>query len=162
VTDPVLVGLISDTHGLLRPGVFDVFADVDRILNAGDVENPDILTDLLAIAPTTSVWGNVDGPAVHARTTESAVLRIGELQVAVIHGHQVHPDYERLVARFPDARVIVHGHTHVPRTLSVGGVSIVNPGAAGRAQKGHPPTVALLEVTGARASVRHVEIPAED
>lgn len=157
----VRIGLISDTHGHLRPEVFGVFEGVDRILNAGDVENPDILTDLEAIAPTTSVWGNVDGPAVQAVTAEEASIRFDGLTVALIHGHQVHPDYRKLVARFPGARVIVHGHTHVPRCLSVGDVLIVNPGAAGRALKGYPPMVALLEVSDGKASVRHVELPGE-
>ena len=154
----VRVGLISDTHGHLRPEVFQVFEGVDRILNAGDVENPDILADLDAIAPTTSVWGNVDGPHVQSATFEQAQVVIDGLNVALIHGHQVHPHYESLVARFPDAGVIVHGHTHVPRCLGVGDVLIVNPGAAGRALKGHPPTVAFLEVNGAEASVRYVEL----
>lgn len=155
------VGLISDTHGTLRPAVFDTFEGVDRILNAGDTENPDILTDLAAIAPTTSVWGNVDGPGVRSVTAEAAELRIGGVSVALIHGHQVHPVYERLTARFPRARVIVHGHTHVPRSLRVGDVLIVNPGAAGRALKGHPPMVGLLQVEDGRASVHHVELPAD-
>jgi putative phosphoesterase len=161
VSGTIRVGLISDAHGHLRPEVWDVFAGVDRILNAGDTEDPDILTDLEAIAPTTSVWGNVDGPAVREMTSEEASISIDGLGVALIHGHQVHPRYERLAARFPSARVIVHGHTHVPRCLCVGDVLIVNPGAAGRALKGHPPMVALLEVTDGTPSVRHVELSGE-
>ena len=153
-----LIGLISDTHGHLRPEVFRAFDGVDRILHAGDAENADILADLDAIAPTTSVWGNVDGPAIQALASEEATIRVDGLTVALIHGHQVHPAYESLVARFPDARVIVHGHTHVPRCLAVGDALVVNPGAAGRALKGYPPTVALLEVTGGEPSVRHVEL----
>ena len=154
------IGLIADTHGHLRPEVFDVLAGVDRVIHAGDVVDPVHLTDLAAIAPVTGVSGNVDGHAVRAVAPEQAVFDAAGVRVAVIHGHQVHPDYRRLLARFPDARVIVHGHTHVPRCDRVGDVLIVNPGAAGQAQKGHPPSVAILEVVGGEPTVRHVELEA--
>ena len=153
-----LVGLISDTHGHLRTAVFDALAGVERVIHAGDVEDPDHLTDLEAIAPVTAVSGNVDRHSVRAFVPEEAVVDVAGLRVAVIHGHQVHPDYRLLLARFPDARVIVHGHTHVPRCDSVGNVLIVNPGAAGRAQKGYPPSVAILEVTDGVPMVRHVDL----
>jgi putative phosphoesterase len=152
------IGLISDTHGHLRPEVFDALAGVERVIHAGDVEDPDHLTDLAAIAPVTAVAGNVDGLAVRAVLPEQAVVDAAGVRVAVIHGHQVHPDYRRLLARFPDARVIVHGHTHVPRCDRVGDVLIVNPGAAGQAQKGHPPCVAILEVVGGEPAVRYVPL----
>lgn len=152
------VGLISDTHGHLRPEVFAALEGVERVLHAGDVEDPDHLADLSVIAPVTAVSGNVDGPAVRAGVPEEAVLAVGGVRVAVIHGHQVHPDYRLLLARFPDARVIVHGHTHVPRCDVVGDVLLVNPGAAGKAQKGHSPSVAILEVADGRPTVWHVSL----
>ena len=154
------VGLIADTHGHLRPAVFDALAGVERVIHAGDVEDSDHLADLEAIAPVTAVSGNVDGHAVRAVVPEEAVMDIAGVRVAVIHGHQVHPDYHLLLARFPDARVIVHGHTHVPRCDSIGDVLLVNPGAAGKAQKGYAPSVAILEVADGRPSVRHVNLEA--
>ena len=154
------VGLIADTHGHLRPAVFDALAGVERVIHAGDVEDSDHLADLEAIAPVTAVSGNVDGHAVRAVVPEEAVMDIAGVRVAVIHGHQVHPDYHLLLARFPDARVIVHGHTHVPRCDSVGDVLLVNPGAAGKAQKGYAPSVAILEVADGRPTVRHVNLEA--
>jgi putative phosphoesterase len=153
-----LVGLISDTHGHLRPSVLTVFDGVDLILHAGDVEDPDILTDLMAIAPVTAVSGNVDGSEIRAAVPEEATVEVGGVRIGLIHGHQVHPDYRLLLGRFPDAAVIVHGHTHVPRCDSVGEVMIVNPGAAGKALKGYSPMVALLEVVAGRATVKHVEL----
>ena len=153
-----LIGLISDTHGHLRSSVFTVFDGVDLILHAGDVEDPDILTDLMAIAPVTAVSGNVDGSEIRAAVPEEATLEVDGVRIALIHGHQVHPDYRLLPGRFPDAAVIVHGHTHVPRCYSVGEVMIVNPGAAGKALKGDSPMVALLEVVAGRATVKHVEL----
>lgn len=158
MTPEARLGLISDTHGLLRPEVFRVLEGVDRVIHAGDVEDPDHLTDLEAIAPVTAVSGNVDRHDVRAVVPEEAELEVAGVRVAVIHGHQVHPDYRLLLKRFPAARVIVHGHTHVPRCESVGDVLIVNPGAAGSAQKGHAPSVAVLEVTDGRPVVRHVEL----
>ena len=156
------VGLISDTHGHLRPEVFEALEGVERVLHAGDVENPDHLADLEIIAPVTAVSGNVDGPKVRAGVPEQAVVEAGGIRIAVIHGHQVHPDYRLLLARFPDASVIVHGHTHVPRCDPVGGVLLVNPGAAGCAQKGYPPSVAILEVTDGRPTVRHLSLEGPD
>jgi len=154
------VGLISDTHGHLRPEVFAALEGVERVLHAGDVENPDHLTDLSVIAPVTAVSGNVDGPAVRSGVPEQVVVVVGGVRVAVIHGHQVHPEYRLLLARFPDARVIVHGHTHVPRCDMVGDVLLVNPGAAGNAQKGHAPCVAILEVADGLPTVRHLNLEA--
>jgi len=109
------IGLISDTHGHLRSSVFTVFDGVDLILHAGDVEDSDILTDLMTIAPVTAVSGNVDGSEIRAAVPEEATLEVDGVLIALIHGHQVHPDYRLLPGRFPDAAVIVHGHTHVPR-----------------------------------------------
>jgi putative phosphoesterase len=154
------VGLVSDTHGWLRPELFRVLDGVNRVVHAGDVEDPAHLRDLEAIAPLTAVAGNVDGPEVRSVAPEEASIEVAGVRVAVIHGHQVHPEYERLVGRFPDARVIVHGHTHVPRCLEVGDVLIVNPGAAGRAQKGHLPSVAILEVADGSVAVRYVKLDA--
>jgi hypothetical protein len=154
------IGLISDTHGHLRPEVFRALAGVDRVIHAGDVEDADHLTDLEAIAPVTAVSGNVDGHAVRAVVPEEAEVDVAGICLALIHGHQVHPDYRLLLARFPDAKVIVHGHTHVPRCDRVGDVLIVNPGAAGKAQKGYPPSVAILEVSDGVPGVRHVELEA--
>lgn len=156
------VGLISDTHGHLRPEVFEALEGVEQVIHAGDVENPEHLIDLAAIAPVTGVAGNVDGSAVRAVVSEEVVVDVAGLRVAVIHGHQVHPDYRLLLRRFPDAQVIVHGHTHVPRCDSVGDVLIVNPGAAGHAHKGYPPSVAILEISDGQPTVRHVDLEATE
>lgn len=152
------VGLISDTHGHLRASVFEALEGVERVIHAGDVEDPNHLTDLGVIAPVTAVAGNVDRHDVRAVAPDEAQVDVAGVRVAVIHGHQVHPDYRLLPARFPEARVIVHGHTHVPRCDSVGDVLIVNPGAAGKALKGYPPSVAILEVANGVPAVRHVEL----
>jgi len=153
----ILVGLISDTHGLLRPEVFRAFDGVEHILHAGDVGDASILTDLAALAPVSAVWGNVDGWDVRAATAETVRLEIGGLALAVTHGHRV-ADLARLPELFPDVDVIVHGHTHLPRSDLAGRVRIVNPGSAGPRQAGAPVTVATLEIGSGRSSVRHVDL----
>jgi putative phosphoesterase len=151
------VGVISDTHGLLRPGVFEAFRGVSHILHAGDVGDPMILEDLAALAPVTAVWGNMDGPEIRAVTLEEAVLELARTPIAVIHGHQLE-DYERLPARFPAAGVIVHGHTHLPSSDRIDDTLVLNPGSAGPRRSGKPVTVALLRLDPDGARARHVHL----
>ncbi len=106
------IGLISDTHGLVRPEVFDALAGVDLILHAGDVGPPEVLIELATIAPVRAVWGNTDAPG-----RPDLVERIDELfeqvRVVVTHGHEIgSPNPPRLVSAYMHADVIVYGHTH--------------------------------------------------
>lgn len=155
-----LVGVISDTHGLLRPQVFEVFRDVEHILHAGDVGDPEILDDLAALAPVTAVWGNMDGPDVRAVTEETRAVLLHDTAIRLIHGHQL-LDHAGLGRHFPDARVIVHGHTHVPERREVEGVLVLNPGAAGPRRPGKPVTVALLTLASGGPQARHIHLAAE-
>lgn len=158
-SSPFLIGLISDTHGLLRPGVFEVFRDVDHILHAGDVGQESILADLGAVAPVTAVWGNVDGWGVRSVAREVAQGELGGLRYALLHGHQVEGDaYASLADRFPAADLIVHGHSHRPSVLRVGRALVVDPGSAGPRRFGKPVSVALVEMSGSRPRVRHVDV----
>lgn len=157
--DAVRIGVISDTHGLLRPGVFELFEGVALILHAGDVGAPAILAELETIAPVTAVWGNVDGWETRERTLETASGETAGLRWAVTHGHRVQPAYERLVDHFPEADLVVHGHTHEPALTRVGSALLLNPGAAGPKRFGKPVTVALVEVGADGApSVRHLDL----
>jgi uncharacterized protein len=141
------LGLISDTHGLLRPGVFDCFAGVDLILHAGDIGPAPLLGELEAIAPVTAVWGNTDGFDVREQVEAVARLELDGRRIAVLHGHQLgSPTPGALRRAIPDADVIVYGHTHRPLEERAGGVLVVNPGAAGAARFGIPPSVAILEL----------------
>ena len=141
------VGVISDTHGLLRPEVFEVFSQVDLILHAGDVGPPAILDELEAIAPVLAVWGNTDGSEVHSRVPEVVHHTIEGLPLVMTHGHQLgSPTPEALSATYPDALVIVYGHTHRPLlTLVDQVVTVMNPGGAGRRRFSLPPSVGILE-----------------
>ena len=142
------VGVISDTHGLLRPEVFDVFEHVDHILHAGDVGKPEILIELEAIAPVTAVYGNVDGPELRARLTQVAEVELEGFVVVVTHGDQFgHPTPAALHEAFPKAEIIVYGHSHKPLLELVDRtVTVMNPGGAGRPRFGIPPSVGVMEL----------------
>jgi uncharacterized protein len=139
------VGLISDTHGLVRAGVFECLSGVELILHAGDVGAPGILAELETVAPVHAVWGNTDGFDVRAVTRATVDLELAGRRVVVTHGHELgSPTPERLRAAHPDAHVIVYGHTHRPLVEADAGVLVVNPGAAGPARFALPPSVAIL------------------
>lgn len=151
------VGLISDTHGKLRPEVFERLSGVDRILHAGDVGGPEILTDLAALAPVDAVWGNTDGWALRDVASASLELELGGRRFAVVHGHLV-SDLDGLLALFPDAVVVVHGHSHVPRCERVGDRWLVNPGSAGPGGEGWEPSVAIAETDADEFRVVHLDL----
>ena len=148
----MIVGLISDTHGLLRPEVFDAFQDVELILHAGDVGGSGILTELGAIAPVRAVYGNTDAPG-EPGLAASLNLRLEGTSIHVSHGHEVgRPTPGRLAAKYA-ADVIVYGHTHRPLVERVGGRVVVNPGAAGPRRFDLKPSVARLTLDGSRAAI---------
>ncbi len=142
------LGIISDTHGLLRPEVFEQFAEVDRILHAGDIGPPDLLEELAAIAPVTAVWGNTDGWDIRAAVPETVEEEIEGLAFVITHGHQFgSPTPENLHQAFPDADVLIFGHTHRPLLATVDVVrTAMNPGGAGHPRFGIPPSVGIMEL----------------
>jgi putative phosphoesterase len=151
-TNRLRIGLISDTHGLLRNEVYAAFEGVDEILHAGDIGDPAILTELEVIAPVRAVLGNVDGFEVRAEVPERQELeRLGHL-IAVVHGHQWgSPTVRDLADAFHDFSVVVYGHTHQALIEKTAGPLVVNPGSAGHARFGHPVTAAILTLQRGRA-----------
>jgi uncharacterized protein len=142
------IGVISDTHGLLRPEVLEVFREVDHILHGGDVGGPDILDELGTIAPVTAVYGNTDGWDLRSRLPEVATLELDGFTIVVTHGDRFgSPTPEKLQAAFPQAEIIVYGHTHRPLlTLVDVVVTVMNPGGAGPRRFALPPSVGILEL----------------
>lgn len=139
------IGLISDTHSKLRPMVFALFEGVDLILHAGDVGDSDILTALEAIAPVHAVLGNTDVPSLLQGVADEVQLELEGFHVVVVHGHALGtPNAVRLRKMYPDADVIVYGHTHRQRIDDLGGCLVVNPGAAGAARFDLKPSVGML------------------
>lgn len=156
---PLVVGLVSDTHGMVRAALFDALAGVSLILHAGDVGGVDVLAELGAIAPVHAVYGNTD-PIGHPGLEDERVLTLGGLSVHVSHGHELgRPTPERLLAAYPQD-VLVYGHTH--RQLvhrAADGRLVVNPGAAGARRFDLMPSVARLTIAGRRADVQLIDLP---
>ncbi len=142
------LGVIADTHGLLRPEVLEVFAKVDHILHAGDVGKGEVLRELEALAPVTAVYGNVDGMEIRARLPQVATLRLDGFDIVVTHGDQLgSPTPAKLVAAFPQAEILVFGHTHRPLLeLLDRTVTVMNPGGAGAPRFGLAPSVGIMEL----------------
>ena len=147
----MLVGLISDTHGLIRPEALHALDGVDLIVHAGDVGGGRVLEALSAVAPVHAVYGNVD---VRDGLLPAAFDRdLAGVRVHVSHGHEVgRPTPARLAARYR-ADVIVYGHTHRPLVEHVGPILVVNPGAAGPARFGLKPTVGRLQLPERRTDI---------
>ena len=152
----MLVGLISDTHGLLRAEALAALSDVEMILHAGDVGSFAVLRELQAIAPVHAVVGNTDDsilglpPQVH--------LTLDGLTIHMSHGHEAgSPTPDNLVQRYT-ADVIIYGHTHKPLITTRGKTLIVNPGAAGARRFRLQPSVGLLHIDNGVASAEIIEL----
>jgi putative phosphoesterase len=142
------LGVIFDSHGLLRPEVFDAFAEVDHILHAGDIGSLELLAELEALAPVTAVYGNTDGFELRNRLPRVARVELDGFDIAVTHGDQFgSPTPEKLNAAFPEPQILVYGHTHRPLLTIVDVVvTVMNPGSAGPRRFKIPPSVGILEL----------------
>jgi putative phosphoesterase len=139
-----LIGLISDTHGLLRPEAIKELEGVEMILHAGDIDTPEILDALKQLAPVVAVRGNVDrgGWTKQLRTTE--VVEVGQVSIYMIHSLEdmfINP-------RTAGFRVIVSGHSHFPEIAETNGILYVNPGSAGHRRFNSPVSLARLTIRG--------------
>jgi putative phosphoesterase len=142
------LGVIADTHGLLRPEVFQAFAEVDHILHAGDIGPLQLIDELEALAPVTAVYGNTDGEEVRRRFPQVTMVELEGFDTVITHGDLLgSPTPEGLNAAFPQAQIIVYGHTHRPLLTVVDVVvTVMNPGGAGHRRFGLPPSVGILEL----------------
>jgi len=144
------VGLISDTHGLLRPQALDYLRGSDHIVHAGDIVDPAILDRLAELAPLTAVRGNNDTGAWARALPETATLTLDGVTIHILH------DLKEL-AIDPAAhgvRVVIAGHSHKPACEERGGVLYVNPGSAGRRRFTLPISVGELLIEGGQVDVR--------
>lgn len=149
------IGLISDTHDLLRPGVHSALAGVEMILHAGDVNGAGILDELGLIAPVHAVAGNTDVPGEYDLEFN---VTVGWVSIHVSHGHEVgSPTPAKLAERYA-ADVIVYGHTHRQLVTRVANRIIVNPGAAGAARFRLKPSVAVLTIANGRPEVEIIAL----
>ena len=145
-----VIGVISDTHGLLRPDVHTALTGVELILHAGDVGGDEILIELGLIAPVRAVYGNTDAPG-HPELAPAIDIAIDGVSIHVSHGHEVgSPTPQKLLERYA-ADVVVYGHTHRPLIARASDRLVVNPGAAGPRRFDIVPSVARLTIEGGRA-----------
>jgi hypothetical protein len=136
------IGVISDTHGLLRPEVITAFAGVERILHLGDVGKASILKELAKIAPVTAIRGNVDREGPCSELPETDVTLIAERYVYMLHNLEtLHLD--PAAGKFA---AVLFGHTHVPNYYRRKGVLYFNPGSCGPRRFDLPVSVGLLSV----------------
>ena len=145
------LGIISDTHGKLRPQVFTLFAGVQAILHAGDIGREDIITELGALAPVYAVHGNVDGFPVASTYPKWRLEHLGGKRIFITHiVDSLDPNALRdLFAQAGldgDPDVLVYGHTHRVRIACAGSILTINPGAAGPARSSSKPSLAFLEI----------------
>jgi putative phosphoesterase len=147
----MLVGLIADTHGLMRPEALSALSGVDVILHAGDVGKAAVLDALWAIAPVHAVRGNVDaeGAGLH----DSLRLQLDGVDVHVSHGHELGSPTPAALARRYQADVVVYGHTHRALVTQIGPTLVINPGAAGPARFDLKPSVGLLTLPSREARI---------
>ena len=148
------IGLISDTHGLLRPEALDFLAGCDHIVHGGDIGGPDILERLGRLAPLTVVRGNNDSAVWAQSIPETARLAFGGVSLFVLH------DLKTLAIDPAAAgvRVVVAGHSHKPACAERGGVLYVNPGSAGKRRFSLPIAAGELLIEGGQVRARLVTL----
>src|ERR1700722_16950019 len=137
------IGIISDTHGLLRLEAVRRLSGVDHIIHGGDIGRPDIIEELRNIAPVTAIRGNVDNGDWAREYPETERVRFAGQSIFVLHDLKT----PRIDPVMIGIDVIVSGHSHVPKIDTIGGVLFVNPGSAGPPRFKLPITLATLDVT---------------
>ncbi len=134
------IGVISDTHGLLRPEALAALQGVDHILHAGDVGDPTILEALRIVAPLTAIRGNIDTSGLCAQLPANEAIELNDTLIYMVHA------IEDLDIK-PEAAgvgIVIYGHSHKPRTELRNGVLYLNPGSAGPRRFSLPVTLAIL------------------
>lgn len=148
------IGVISDTHGLLRPEAIIALSGVDAIVHAGDVGDPRILDELAKLAPTTAIRGNIDSSGPCAKLPAEEYVTLGGINLYLVHDRAK----LSLDPAAAGVQVVVFGHSHKPLLEERRGVLFFNPGAAGPRRFSLPITVGLLHIEGGRIRAEHVPL----
>lgn len=152
--ESVLIGVISDTHGLLRPEALQALQGVDLLIHAGDIGRPEILEGLRSVAPVIAVRGNNDTGPWAQSLSATEVVEVGQAVIYVLHNVK-QLDLDPVVAGFS---VVISGHSHQPLVVKRGDVLFVNPGSAGPRRFKLPVSVARLQVHGASLTAEVVPL----
>jgi putative phosphoesterase len=148
------LGVISDTHGLVRPEALAALAGVERIVHAGDIGTPDVLAALGRVAPVVAVRGNNDRGAWAAAIPETEIVEVAGRSLYVLHDvHEL--DLEPRAAGFA---AVISGHSHQPRVERRDGVLYLNPGSAGPRRFKLPISLARLTIAGERLDARLITL----
>ena len=148
------IGVISDTHGLLRPEAVTALRGSDHILHAGDIGDPEILDRLRELAPVTAIRGNVDREAWATALSETELIDVEGVSIYMLH------DLTRLDLK-PEAagiRVVIYGHSHQPKIEEKNGVLYFNPGSAGPRRFRLPVSVGTIEIEEGKVIAEHVAL----
>jgi putative phosphoesterase len=148
------IGVISDTHGLLRPAAVKQLAAVDHIIHAGDIGGPEVITGLEKIAPVVAIKGNNDVGEWAAGIPDDAVVTLGNRRIYVLHNVK-DLGCDPATVGFD---IVISGHSHRPMVEIKGGVLYLNPGSAGPRRFTLPIALAMLELTDDRILPRICEI----
>lgn len=152
------IGLISDTHGLLRPEALAFLRGCEAIVHAGDIGGPEVLAQLAALAPVTAVRGNNDRAAWADAVPATEFLQVGELFLYALHDlHDL--DLDPVAA---GVQVVVSGHTHQPAMEERDGVLYINPGSAGPRRFRLPISVGELQIEGRTLTPRLLTLDLDD
>lgn len=148
------VGIISDTHGLLRPQAIDAVSGSDFIIHAGDIGSIDVINQLRVIAPVTAIKGNIDKGTWASAFSDNEVLEVGGRFIYIIHNLN-ELDLDPAAAGF---EVVVSGHSHKPKVKQIDDVLYVNPGSAGPRRFSLPIALAVLDITEEAIDARIIEL----
>ncbi len=148
------IGIISDTHGLIRQSVVKSFNDVDLIVHAGDVGKPEVLETLQDITRVYPVRGNVDGGKWTDNLPFTEAVKVGQVFLYVLHDVNA-LDLDPVAAGF---NAVISGHSHIPKIEEQNGVLFLNPGSAGPKRVRYPVSIAFLYVNGASIDTEIVEL----
>jgi putative phosphoesterase len=154
MTTKKLIGIISDTHGLVRPQALEALKDVDMILHAGDIGSQDVLDTLNEIAPVVAVRGNNDKADWARSLSDWEVVEVGAVSIYMLHDVK-EIDISPSGAGF---QVVVSGHSHRPAVAEQRGVLYVNPGSAGPRRFTLPVSLAHLHVAGEKVHAQIIEL----
>jgi putative phosphoesterase len=151
---PITVGVISDTHGMLRPEALEALKGSSFIIHAGDIGRPEILKNLEKIAPVTAVRGNIDRSSWARKLPACNVLEVGGVSIYILH------DVQRLDLKPETAgfAAVIFGHSHITKQEMKGGVLYFNPGSAGPTRFRMPISVGRLVVDGADVTSEIIEL----
>ena len=152
--DTHLIGVISDTHGLLPSGVANAFKKVDLIIHAGDIGAEKILAKLEKIAPVLAVRGNMDYGNWASQLPTTEIIKIGRISLAVTHIAS-HLNQEPDKAGY---KAVISGHTHRPDVYEKNGITFINPGSASYPKFGQPRSAAVIHIKGTDLSVEFIQL----